>query len=1249
VKRLLAVSIMTIFMIFLAGCGGSSGATTSGGNSYKLPNSNVATLGPLKGAKVEIFKLNDLNKSILTTITGSYGSFDANLSGIDDNDSDMVLVSVTGGEDIDANDDGVIDSDPVKNEGTIHGFATVKDLKNGKVHITLLSELVYQYTKQYLSELKNKSIKEEDFKKMVSLVAQMFIKSDDTNSSLEKLVAFNPIRDKNNSKIDYNKLISGSGCLASLYHEGNNTAIMSKIKRSFTTLPIAIGGSKLNSLKNNYKISFVSSNAKFNTSGVTFDKNGDGFVKKDSNISIDITDIDSGYSILKWSGCDEVSTDLKTCKVFNINTDKLITVMVVPAIKVKPGTIIDDVSNAYVEVDTNSSLSDDNVSLTLYSDLSDKNTTNILKNIAIGDIIVHKTIPVFFGKVANKTKINDFRYDINLTKVPLEKLLESGYMSVSGDKVGTFGSAKVGTSKVISKSLILPNGQKVDFDPNRPAQITLNFKKNRVLLRAAYPNITVKKESDKTVATLYINKYTNVTGTVTLTPIFNYDIAWGLWSGLDFFHLSVGENIDSNVSINTEKSFDFNYKKDITTLTFSQTVMVGPFPIVLDEPITLYIGLDGKVTASGTLGVNYSISPILNIAYAKGIAHTGTTFKPTTTFYGEISGSEDTFAYIGIYPRFEIYGIGGGLDNKVGPYSTINGEAKEKVVQKIKGTTMQASAGLKGVYGIKYIGTLQLSTSWGILKDAIEKVNGVIAKEIVKPYKIGSFDFSSKISSDDKKPGVISIVGPKENYESVKLDDLSSLSKTYNYTLTNTGETDVYYKAEVINKKGNFDSSIYYGESRSTSIKKLCGVIKPGEKKDINLQLFGGDIARIGTYKLKFNIYQSNSSICLGPVVDTLTSFISSILIPSFTSETTVNVTPDDLSTIPEDKLDVKTVGSTVKQLTFTWEKRDVDGYKIYMGDYNSTSKICNSIRLFASTKNVGYSEDLSALESTSKTLRKIEPNKAYCFTLGAYKDYTTFDGDKKEYEDIISPFTTITPVKIVDKNTTDSNATSSELDIMFLVDMTGSYGDDLATFKEKEQNITDSIEKLLPKSMMLKIGVASFQDYPNTTYDDSSTDRPYTLELGLTKDIKQFGNAINNLKLGYGGDTPEAQLEGLYQTITDKNVGWNNSAIKLILLFTDASFHDSDRDPSYPGHGSSEVKKLLSSKGISVIGIASGSTTADLNNISAYTTTLNSSSSGVVNAISSIIEAIPGSKVTSRSFMLRKVAPDPDYVEPNN
>lgn len=1243
--KFLKIFIILIISLFL-GCGGTSNTTSSNNKTYSLSNTkNVAALGPLENADVKIYKLSDLNKSIYETTTGKFGNFSVNLQDKNLSSNDLLLIKVSGGKDIDPNDDGFIDTKPIINKGIIHGYGTVSDLKSGKVHITLLSELVYQYTKQYIPEI-GKEITMEDFKNIIEYVTQLFLNKTETNPYI-KLIRFNPIKDKKLFNFNYSNLVDGNSSLVSLYHQGKDQKIIeSKLKKLFLKLPISLNSSKLLQVRKYYKVSFVSSHVSYNTQGFKLNKNFNAFVKKDSNISINIRNIDAGYKILKWYGCDEVSDDLKICKINNINSDKLISVVVVPQIKVKSGIKTIDVSNAYVEIDTNSSLSDQNVSMTLYSDMNDNTTKNLLASINNGDIIIHKNNPVFFGKVISKSKINDFRYKVKMEKIPLSDVLESGYISVSDTKIGTYGS--ITSSRVLSKALVLPNGNKINFNPNQPAKIKLIFEKNRILFKTidssdgkTYPYVKQEKTDKGIKAEVYLNKYTTLTGTLTLTPIFNYDLAWSLWDGLESMNLKIGEQLETNASLNVEREFDFNKNVKITTLYFYQTIMVGPFPVVLTEPITIYLGVDGKISAKGELGISDSLTPTLNIAYSKksGVK-ANLSLNPTALFYGEINGNEETFAYFGIFPKFEIYGIGGGLDNKLGFYNNIYGEAKEKVTNTVEGTKLHIASGLKGEYGIEYKGALQLSSSWSIVSDVIKEINEKLSEHSFdKKWKLGSFDFS--YDSDKPKPGFVNVVGLKNISTDIAKENVSTLNKVYIYKLTNTGGTNIYYKVKVNNLIG-FNAFLSNGASSILDTSEITGELKPGESKDIALNIDGSSIInKIGKYKTNLIVYQSNK-----PIFDMRPYLLMKKV---FTSNIIINVLPDDLSSLPKTNLDINVSGSTIKKLVFNWndyKKYGINGYKIYMGDYNASNDTCNNIRLFAQTNKNTYVADLLALENTSNYYKKIQPNKTYCFEVSGYKNYITINGKRESYERILTnDFTKITPIKL----SKDKNA-SIELDIMFLVDTTGSYDDDIDTFRKESKNIINTLKEKLPKNVLLKVGVSSFEDYPNTKYDSSSTDKPYTLELGLTSNYENFINAIDELKLGYGGDEPEAQLTGLYQTVTDPKVGWNKSAMKMILLFTDASFHDHDRDPSYPGPGSSEVKKLLTLKGITVIGIGSGEVSEDLANISNYTYLLNSDSSGVVNAISSLIEAIPGSKINAKIISLKRIIPSYDFIgEPNN
>jgi hypothetical protein len=57
---------------------------------------------------------------------------------------------------------------------------------------------------------------------------------------------------------------------------------------------------------------------------------------------------------------------------------------------------------------------------------------------------------------------------------------------------------------------------------------------------------------------------------------------------------------------------------------------------------------------------------------------------------------------------------------------------------------------------------------------------------------------------------------------------------------------------------------------------------------------------------------------------------------------------------------------------------------------------------------------------------------------------------------------------------------TTGKLDLVFLVDLTGSFGDDIANFKAVSANVVNQIQASNPNA---RFGVATFQDYPFAPY----------------------------------------------------------------------------------------------------------------------------------------------------------------------
>jgi len=115
----------------------NDGAATSDNITVTIvPNdNNRVLLGPLIGADVVVTRVGNSTETLETTTTSTTsdletgGSFSLTLDGLPDND--WVLVTVTGGSDIDADDDNVIDATPTLNTGEIRALGTASDWRAG--------------------------------------------------------------------------------------------------------------------------------------------------------------------------------------------------------------------------------------------------------------------------------------------------------------------------------------------------------------------------------------------------------------------------------------------------------------------------------------------------------------------------------------------------------------------------------------------------------------------------------------------------------------------------------------------------------------------------------------------------------------------------------------------------------------------------------------------------------------------------------------------------------------------------------------------------------------------------------------------------------------------------------------------------------------------------------------------------------------------------------------------------------------
>jgi hypothetical protein len=129
------------------------------------------------------------------------------------------------------------------------------------------------------------------------------------------------------------------------------------------------------------------------------------------------------------------------------------------------------------------------------------------------------------------------------------------------------------------------------------------------------------------------------------------------------------------------------------------------------------------------------------------------------------------------------------------------------------------------------------------------------------------------------------------------------------------------------------------------------------------------------------------------------------------------------------------------------------------------------------------------------------------------------------------------------------SRSYHEDLDVYFVVDATGSMGDELEFLKTE---LLDVITRVKTNHTNLNVRLGA------TFYRDES-DKYLTRDFPLTQNVNSIINDVKKQSADGGGDYPEAVHSGLKSAIAHQN--WSNDAIaRLVFLILDAPPHDNEK-----------------------------------------------------------------------------------------
>jgi Mg-chelatase subunit ChlD len=130
--------------------------------------------------------------------------------------------------------------------------------------------------------------------------------------------------------------------------------------------------------------------------------------------------------------------------------------------------------------------------------------------------------------------------------------------------------------------------------------------------------------------------------------------------------------------------------------------------------------------------------------------------------------------------------------------------------------------------------------------------------------------------------------------------------------------------------------------------------------------------------------------------------------------------------------------------------------------------------------------------------------------------------------------------------------AQAVRLDLVFLVDATGSMGDEIAKLKASMRAMAQQIAQL-PGQPDICWGLVAYRD---------RGDAFVTRSWDLTDDLGAFQQQLAQLQAHGGGDTPEALNEALHEVV--HRLSWRQSAARMVVLVADAPPHLDYGGPQY-------------------------------------------------------------------------------------
>ncbi len=219
----------------------------------------------------------------------------------------------------------------------------------------------------------------------------------------------------------------------------------------------------------------------------------------------------------------------------------------------------------------------------------------------------------------------------------------------------------------------------------------------------------------------------------------------------------------------------------------------------------------------------------------------------------------------------------------------------------------------------------------------------------------------------------------------------------------------------------------------------------------------------------------------------------------------------------------------------------------------------------------------------------------------------------------------------------TIQEAPVSEVDIVFIIDRSGSMGSSITNVKN---NISSFASNLASGGSNYRLGLVTYSD---TTYGESIN------KTNFTDNATNFQTTVGNISLANGGDWRESGLEGIADpTNGGLSFTFRSGAAKHFVLVTDAEVHDNSTDND-GGDGKSTydidaVAQTLKNQNIKLT-VISTSTATTQTQLSRLSNPTNGSYYYITSSFATSLNSLASNITTTNQYVFTGLSEFTDYT----